>query len=404
MSGLKKRMLASVLVVATMGLLAAFATTASATPGKSSRCTGCHSGSNVAVTATQLSNNGTNATYNFSAPSADAVTVFNGSTKVGSTIQASSGRFTVPVGSTYTLYAVAGPGTNDGIGSRSVSPVAPAPVDTTPPTTTSNRQATYVGSAGITLSAVDNAGGSGVAHTYCRLDGATQAEGVSVSTSALGSHTLEFWSVDVAANAETHKNVVFEITAPPVPVPDTTAPTTTSNANATYAGPASITLSAVDNAGGSGVAHVYYTLDGVPQVEGTLVSTSVLGSHVLSFWSVDASGNAEAANLALFEVTAAAVATRRCTIALNVHFVRRNHRVSLSGMISPASVGAHPVLYVKRPGSTKWIRLTTLTARTLTGTGGAKWTYLCTPKLRGTYRFQTRFAGMVSNTTKVAVR
>ena len=61
------------------------------------------------------------------------------------------------------------------------------PVDTTPPTTTSNAQATYTNTAVITLTASDNAGGSGVKATYYRLDGGAQTAGTVITTSAPGS-------------------------------------------------------------------------------------------------------------------------------------------------------------------------------------------------------------------------
>jgi hypothetical protein len=290
--------------MAAAGLFAATATTASATPSKTSKCSNCHSGAGATVTATLLSTSATGATYNLSAPGANAIAVFNGSTKVGSTIGAVSGQVTLPFGATYTIYGVTGPTETDGIGSTTVSPTAPQPApDTTAPTTTSNAKASYLSSALITMSAVDNAGGSGVAHTYYVLDALPQAEGLTVSTSVIGSHTLSFWSVDVAGNIETHNVVTFDITAP-VPVPDTTAPTTTSNAKTSYLNSALITLSAVDNAGGSGVAHTYYILDALPQAEGLTVSTSAVGSHSIEFWSVDVAGNIETHNVVTFEVTA----------------------------------------------------------------------------------------------------
>jgi len=88
---------------------------------------------------------------------------------------------------------------------------APFAVDAIPPTTTSDVKSAYVASAMITFSASDNAGGSGVSHTYHILDGAPQAEGLSVSTSVLGGHTLSFWSVDVAGNAEPHHTAGFSV-------------------------------------------------------------------------------------------------------------------------------------------------------------------------------------------------
>ena len=213
---MKKRLLAAVLAIACAGLIVSTAATASATPTKTSRCTGCHSGPAVAVTATFVSNGTTGATYNVSAPTATAFAVFDGTTKIGASVIGTSGQIVVPFGKTYTIYAIQGPTNSDGIGSTTVSPVAPTPSDTTAPTTTSNVKATYVTSAAITLTAVDNAGGSGVAHTYYILDGAAQAEGLTVGTSAVGSHTLSFWSVDVAGNIEAATNASFEVTATPV--------------------------------------------------------------------------------------------------------------------------------------------------------------------------------------------
>jgi hypothetical protein len=87
------------------------------------------------------------------------------------------------------------------------------PTDTTPPTTLSNAVASYAGPATILLFASD-AGGSGVAHTYSILDGGPVVAGTAAFTAGLGSHTLEFWSVDNAGNVEGHHTVGFTVTAP----------------------------------------------------------------------------------------------------------------------------------------------------------------------------------------------
>jgi hypothetical protein len=309
---LKRKLLAAVLVIAAAGLFALTATTASATPSRTTRCVNCHGGVDVPVTATLASTTGTTATYNVSAPTANAIAVFDGTTRL-TTISAASGQFTVAFGKTYTIYAVKGPTETDGLGSTTVSPVAPAPV------------------------------------------------------------------------------------------PDTTAPTTTSNAKASYVSAASITLTAVDNAGGSGVAHTYYILDSDPQAEGLTVTTSVVGSHTLSFWSVDVAGNIEAANTATFDVTATPVGTPKCTIDSMVWSNRHGHHVvRLTGTISPAQVGDHAVLYVQRPGSHRWMRAATLTARALDGNGGATWSYSYTAQSHGSYRFQVRFGDMVSGAMRTS--
>jgi RHS repeat-associated protein len=133
--------------------------------------------------------------------------------------------------------------------------------DKTAPTTTSDAVSSYNGTATISLTATDNVGGSGVAATYYRVDGGAQLVGtvvaVSPPASGITSHTVSFWSTDNAGNVETAHAVSFTITPR-----DTTPPTTTSNAIASYNGTATISLTATDNAGGSGLANTYFVLDG----------------------------------------------------------------------------------------------------------------------------------------------
>ena len=62
----------------------------------------------------------------------------------------------------------------------------------------------------------------GVANTH--TDGGVQVTGTSISVTALGAHTVEFWSADVAGNIELHKTAAFTITAPTSV--DTIAPVT----------------------------------------------------------------------------------------------------------------------------------------------------------------------------------
>ncbi len=269
---MKKRLALPIAVLALFGLMTAFASTALAFPTRTTPCSGCHSGPNVPVAATLVSVTPSLAIYNVSAPTASAIAVFDGATKVIA-FSANSAQFSVAPGKTYNVFGVTGPGTSDGVGQTSVSPVAPV-ADTTAPATVSNAKATYVSTAAIKLTATDNAGGSGVAATYYRLDGAAQVSGTSINVTTVGAHTLEFWSVDVKGNIEPHKTAAFTITAP---VPDTTAPTTTSNAVANYYNSATVRLTATDNAGGSGVAATYYRLDGAAQVSGTSIAVTTVG-------------------------------------------------------------------------------------------------------------------------------
>ena len=84
-------------------------------------------------------------------------------------------------------------------------------VDRTPPVTTSDVARGYTGSATIHLSATDNVGGSGVAHTYYKLDDGARTEGTAITVSVVGVHTLEFWSVDARGNAESRHVVSFRV-------------------------------------------------------------------------------------------------------------------------------------------------------------------------------------------------
>jgi hypothetical protein len=86
------------------------------------------------------------------------------------------------------------------------------PAETIPPVTTSDATTSYTGSATINLTATDS-GGSGVAGTFYRLDGGQQQTGTTVAVSAVGSHTLEYWSVDHSGNTESHKTATFTVSA-----------------------------------------------------------------------------------------------------------------------------------------------------------------------------------------------
>ena len=181
----KKRLVLPIALLALFGLMTAFASTAQAFPTKTTPCSGCHSGPNVPVTATLVSVTPALAIYNVSAPSASAIAVFDGSTKV-ITFSANTAQFSVAPGKTYNVFGVTGPTTSDGVGVKSISPVAPV-VDTTAPNTMSDAKATYVSSATIKLTATD--AGTGVAATYYMLDGAAQVSGTSINVTAVGAHT-----------------------------------------------------------------------------------------------------------------------------------------------------------------------------------------------------------------------
>ena len=161
-------------------------------------------------------------------------------------------------------------------------------IDPTAPTTTSDAQATYTDSATITLTAADNAGGSGVESTHYILDGGTEATGTVVTVSTRGQpHPRVLVGRrrrqrrDAPPDRELHRRPTRS-PRPPSPMPR--RPTATRPPS-----PSPPT----DNTGGSGVDATHYILDGGTEATGTVVTVSTLGSHTLEFWSVDVAGNAE---------------------------------------------------------------------------------------------------------------
>ena len=86
----------------------------------------------------------------------------------------------------------------------------PASWDATAPVTSADALGAYLHSATITLDPTDE-DGSGVAFTRYRLDGAQVETGTVITTAAYGTHTLDYWSVDVAGNRERTKTLTFGV-------------------------------------------------------------------------------------------------------------------------------------------------------------------------------------------------
>lgn len=75
---------------------------------------------------------------------------------------------------------------------------------------------------------------------------------------------------------------------------DTTAPVTTAAApEGTVGTDATVSFTAADNQGGSGVAATHYTVNGGAQQTGTSVTLTTSGKHTVSYWSTDWAGNSE---------------------------------------------------------------------------------------------------------------
>ncbi len=90
--------------------------------------------------------------------------------------------------------------------------VVSVPDTTAPETFTDVRPGSgYIGSGLVLLTPTD-AGGSGVGETFYQLDGGAQTPGTEVPVLAPGVHTIQYWSVDQAGNAEPKRTVTVTVT------------------------------------------------------------------------------------------------------------------------------------------------------------------------------------------------
>lgn len=137
----------------------------------------------------------------------------------------------------------------------------PLGVDNRPPVTTisySRERAEgqwFAGPVGLTLTAADVAGGSGVKTITYKLDGGqpttVQGTKVTLDVASDGLHTLSYFATDIAGNVEPEQSVRIDIDSV-VPTLDVTAAVDGKT----------ITLNATDSL--SGIDRVEYTLDGGP--------------------------------------------------------------------------------------------------------------------------------------------
>lgn len=161
-----------------------------------------------------------------------------------------------------------------------LSPEPNAALDTTPPTTNNAPKGWQNAPFNVTLTCTDDL--SGCSFTTYRVDGGAWTNGTIISITTDGNHTLEYYSVDVAGNAEATKTDYAAL--------DTTPPTITiqSPANATYqATYFDLNFTAVDAL--SGVAWTGYSLDGGPNVTSgnATIYGNTNGSHRITVYAND---------------------------------------------------------------------------------------------------------------------
>jgi hypothetical protein len=191
-------------------------------------------------------------------------------------------------------------------------------IDRTAPTTTSNVPAGWQATdVAVHFTTSDNL--SGVAKTYSKVDNGSTVAGADIAVTTEGTHTVEYWSVDAAGNAESHHTATVQIdkTKPTI----SGAPTTAPNGAGWYRTPVTVHFSCSDALSGiaSCTADQTISTSGANQsVTGTAVdnagnskTVAVTGLHVdLVAPNVSISGVTDGASYPL-----GSVPTPSCTTA-----------------------------------------------------------------------------------------
>ena len=199
----------------------------------------------------------------------------------------------------------------------------------------------YPGPVMVGLNASDNL--SGVAGTFYRLGGgAEQTYTGAFSISSDGVHSIEFWSVDVAGNAESHQSRIVKI--------DSTAPVTqaagsgTVGTNGWYRSAVQVSLSASDNV--SGVNNSYYRIDGgAIQTYVSPFSISANGQHTVEYWSMDNAGNSEATRSVSIDIDPIAPVVTATASPSTAKKSPHPVTVTISGSVTAAISGAGSASY-----------------------------------------------------------
>ncbi|MGX9877826.1 OmpL47-type beta-barrel domain-containing protein [Streptomyces cellulosae] len=201
--------------------------------------------------------------------------------------------------------------------------VAPPTDDTTPPETSAtvdgekNADGHYIDMATVTVTASDTGSGVNTIEYALGADGAWQPYSGPVMVHEAGTHTVRYRATDKAGNAAAVKSVEFTVVA--APPQDTTPPTTgvtlqgTKNSDGAYLGRATVTVSADDGHGGSGVARIEYSLDAGPYLEytGPAVVDRV-GRHTVAYRATDEAGNTSEPLTVSFTVVSGSVPAPPC--------------------------------------------------------------------------------------------
>ncbi len=157
---------------------------------------------------------------------------------------------------------------------------------------------------------------------------------------------------------------------------DATPPTTYTDVNATYMDTATISLTAYDNEGGSGVDKTYYRIDEAGAfVVGLSATVSTVGNHTIEFYSVDLAGNTEATQSARFKVESESATIDQIapTTTSNVRtsYPTSPARITVTAADNPGGTGVAAVNYRVDGGAVITGASTSTVVVSIAGSGGA---------------------------------
>jgi hypothetical protein len=418
------------LVIAVAALLgAAIAGPVGATPSRSTVCTDCHSGAaSGTVTATPSTstpaagaaytvaiNIGLTASGNtgYHIASTDAAGTATTWTTVSSTIGSQTSwtaNMTAPAtAGTYYYKVWCAKGPNDATGMAKAalySITVPAPIPTAAITSLTPNHAQTGASVVI---AGTNLGSGGTVRFDTTVATTTVWSTTSVTATVPAGLAAGATTVTVTPTGGAASNAAaFTVDAPPAPK-DTTAPTTAASgvsADGWCNGAIAVTLTATDEAGGSGVASIAYRVDGRAPVTVDGPNTTVdldaiylgdavgmQGTHTIAYHATDVAGNVEPSRT----LTVHHDSSRPTTRAPRAAAVRRNHTAALKYEVRDAApnAGTGTVVIVIKNRHGKVVKRLHLGTRPVNTALTARFT--C--KLRaGTYRFSVQATDAAGNT------
>ncbi|MFD2129070.1 OmpL47-type beta-barrel domain-containing protein [Paenibacillus xanthanilyticus] len=234
--------------------------------------------------------------------------------------------------STISFYSV------DAVGNKEEVQTIQVNVDLTAPATTATAPTAWVQAAAVKLAASDAQ--SGVAATYYAVNGSEYQEGTSFIVEREGVSTISFYSVDAAGNKEEVQTIQVNV--------DRTAPVTTAAVPDGWSkDDVTVTLTAADTQ--SGIARTLYSIDGSAHAEGSTFTIGSEGIHQVTFYSVDATGNIEAAKTAIVKIDKSAP-----VITMNVkdEYVANTNLTLNYSVVDTLSGIASENLTVTRPDGT----------------------------------------------------